>query len=68
MSKVKAVVPSNVWSGVVRIWRTAVIVVDRVVIEEATVVRHRCHNARCVRPEHMIEGSETDNKRGDWDD
>ncbi len=42
-------------------------VVNRVVIDEATVVRHRCHNERCVRPEHLIEGSAADNKRDDWD-
>ncbi len=38
-----------------------------VAIDEATVVRHRCHNERCVRPEHLIEGSAADNKRDDWD-
>ncbi|WP_170601827.1 MULTISPECIES: HNH endonuclease [Ruegeria] len=31
------------------------------------MVRHRCHNERCVRPEHLIEGSAADNKRDDWD-
>ena len=31
------------------------------------VVRHRCYNQRCVRPEHLIEGSASDNKRDDWD-
>ena len=42
-------------------------VVNRAVIDEATVVRHRCHNKRCVRPEHLVEGSAADNKRDDWD-
>ncbi|WP_423227770.1 HNH endonuclease [Shimia aestuarii] len=31
------------------------------------MVRHRCHNKCCVRPEHLIEGSAADNKRDDWD-
>ncbi|WP_171125948.1 MULTISPECIES: HNH endonuclease [unclassified Ruegeria] len=42
-------------------------VVNRAVIDEATVVRHRCHNERCVRPEHLIEGSAADNKRDERD-
>ncbi|WP_139196289.1 HNH endonuclease [Salinihabitans flavidus] len=27
------------------------------------VVRHRCHNRRCVNPEHLEEGSRADNVR-----
>ena len=30
-------------------------VVNRAVIDEATVVRHRCHNERCVRPERCCQ-------------
>ncbi|WP_423227763.1 HNH endonuclease [Shimia aestuarii] len=42
-------------------------VVNRAVLDGSTVVRHRCHNKCCVRPEHLIEGSAADNKRDDWD-
>ena len=31
------------------------------------VVRHRCHNRRCINPEHLMLGSKADNKRDDWD-
>ncbi|WP_121095621.1 HNH endonuclease [Roseinatronobacter ekhonensis] len=31
------------------------------------VVRHRCHNRRCINPEHLTLGSKADNKRDDWD-
>jgi hypothetical protein len=41
--------------------------VNRAVIDERTVVRHRCHNRRCCRPEHLVDGSAADNKRDDWD-
>jgi hypothetical protein len=30
------------------------------------VVRHRCHNRLCVNPEHLVLGSQADNKRDDW--
>lgn len=42
-------------------------VVNRAVLDERTVVRHRCHNRRCCRPEHLVDGSAADNKRDDWD-
>ncbi len=31
------------------------------------VVRHRCHNRRCLNPEHLGIGSRGDNKRDDWE-
>ena len=31
------------------------------------VIRHRCHNRRCINPEHLEIGSRADNKRDDWD-
>lgn len=31
------------------------------------VVRHRCHNRRCINPAHLEIGSRADNKRDDWD-
>ena len=30
------------------------------------VVRHRCHNRRCVNPDHLRIGSPRDNKHDDW--
>ena len=42
-------------------------VLNRAVIGTSTVVRHRCHNHRCVNPDHLTEGSRADNKRDDWD-
>jgi len=27
------------------------------------VIRHRCHNRKCVNPEHLVIGSQADNKR-----
>jgi hypothetical protein len=42
-------------------------VLNRRVIGEATLVRHRCHNERCCNPEHLVEGSAADNKRDDWE-
>ena len=40
-------------------------VVNRAVLSERVVVRHRCHNERCCRPEHLQPGSAADNKRDD---
>ena len=37
------------------------------VVGRSTVVRHRCHNRRCVNPDHLVEGSVADNKRDDWE-
>ncbi|QFT80053.1 hypothetical protein FIU89_05455 [Roseovarius sp. THAF27] len=31
------------------------------------VVRHRCHNRRCVNPDHLRIGSQRDNKHDDWE-
>jgi hypothetical protein len=31
------------------------------------VVRHRCHNRRCVNPDHLQIGSRADNKHDDWE-
>jgi len=51
----------------VAVARLVYCVTNRAVIGASTVVRHRCHNERCCRPEHLIEGSAADNKRDDWD-
>jgi hypothetical protein len=31
------------------------------------VIRHRCHNRRCINPAHLEIGSRADNKHDDWD-
>jgi len=31
------------------------------------VVRHRCHNRRCVNPDHLQIGSRAANKHDDWE-
>jgi len=31
------------------------------------VIRHRCHNRRCINPAHLEIGSRADNKQDDWD-
>lgn len=33
------------------------------VLEGSTVVRHRCDNPPCVRPEHLLQGTQGDNMR-----
>lgn len=30
------------------------------------VIRHRCHNRRCINPDHLEIGSRADNKHDDW--
>ena len=42
-------------------------VLNREVISERVVIRHRCHNERCCRPEHLQSGSARDNKQDDWE-
>ena len=31
------------------------------------VIRHRCHNRRCINPDHLTIGSRADNKRDDYE-
>jgi hypothetical protein len=42
-------------------------VVNREVLSERVVIRHRCHNERCCRPNHLQPGSAADNRRDDWE-
>jgi hypothetical protein len=42
-------------------------VLNREVLSERVVIRHRCHNERCCRPEHLQTGSARDNRRDDWE-
>ncbi|MBC2655511.1 HNH endonuclease [Pseudomonas sp. MSSRFD41] len=30
---------------------------------DGLVIRHRCDNTRCIRPDHLIPGTDADNKR-----
>ncbi len=42
-------------------------VLQREVISERVVIRHRCHNQLCCRLSHLQPGSARDNKRDDWE-
>ncbi|MXQ09548.1 hypothetical protein GQ651_17010 [Alphaproteobacteria bacterium GH1-50] len=42
-------------------------VLERHIVGRDWVVRHRCHNRLCMRPEHLILGTQADNKRDDWE-
>lgn len=42
-------------------------VLNRATLREDEVVRHRCHDRRCYRLEHLVEGSQADNRQDDWD-
>ena len=48
-------------------YRLVYCVLNRAVVSEDVVVRHRCHNRLCMNPDHLIEGTRADNKRDDWD-
>ncbi|MCB4458583.1 HNH endonuclease, partial [Leisingera sp. McT4-56] len=37
--------------------------VNRPAATRDQVIRHRCHNRRCVNPCHLIEGTAEDNRR-----
>ena len=41
-------------------------VLNQQVAARDQVVRHRCHNRRCINPHHLELGSQADNKRDDW--
>ena len=42
-------------------------VLTREIASKDHVVRHRCHNRLCINPQHLILGSQADNKRDDWE-
>jgi hypothetical protein len=48
-------------------YRLVYCVLSRTPAGQDEVVRHRCHNRRCVNPEHLVLGSRADNKHDDWD-
>lgn len=37
------------------------------VVSSEDIIRHRCHNRKCLNPEHLEIGSRADNKRDDWE-
>ena len=47
-------------------YRLVYCVLNRAVVSEDVVVRHRCHNRLCMNPDHLTEGTRADNKRDDW--
>ncbi len=38
-------------------------VLNKEIASSDHVIRHRCHNRKCVNPEHLVIGSQADNKR-----
>lgn len=44
-----------------RAYRFVYCVSNRVALDRHQVVRHRCHNRRCVNPAHLIIGDRRDN-------
>ena len=51
----------------IRAYRFILCVLERAVVDEAMVVRHRCHNRLCMNPDHLQFGTQADNKRDDWE-
>lgn len=49
------------------VYRFVYCVLNEVIASRRDVVRHRCHNRLCVNPEHLILGTQADNKHDDWD-
>ncbi|MDP2519251.1 HNH endonuclease [Shimia thalassica] len=50
-----------------RAYRFVYCILHRFAATRDQVVRHRCHNRRCVNPDHLIEGSRADNVRDERD-
>jgi hypothetical protein len=42
-------------------------ILEREIASSEDVVRHRCANRRCIKPEHLELGNQGDNKRDDWE-
>jgi len=47
-------------------YRFVYCVLNQEVVSENIVVRHQCHNRRCINPAHLCLGTRADNKRDDW--
>lgn len=50
-----------------RAYRFVYCVLNRLAATSHQVVRHRCHNRRCVNPDHLTIGDRADNLRDEWD-
>jgi homing endonuclease-like protein len=48
-------------------YRLIYCVANDVALSWHEVVRHRCHNRRCINPDHLVTGDRRDNKHDDWD-
>lgn len=42
-------------------------ILNELPLSSEEVVRHLCHNRRCINPDHMTHGSRLDNKMDDWE-
>ena len=47
------------------LYRFVVLVLSATLPYDGEVVRHRCHNRKCIRPEHLQLGSQQQNKADD---
>ena len=48
-------------------YRFVFCVLNGEIVSRDQVVRHRCHNRRCINPDHLVLGTQADNKRDDWE-
>ena len=49
-----------------RAYRFIYCVTHRLAATRHQVIRHRCHNRRCVNPEHLMIGDRLENLQDEW--
>lgn len=50
-----------------RAYRFVYCITAQLAASSEQVVRHRCHNRRCINPDHLIIGDRRDNLRDEWE-